>query len=167
MQPQEYSTESSLPIALASPNPVSNQSLKPQKTFFTPHRATREDELMRYQHREKMLRNHIERVRKHPAKKEYRKELQKREETLRKRRHSCKSSTARRTDRKDYRQKSNDLSQSSLRQEVSRSLPKRLWRPPGDCKSVQRAALWMRGAGLVLRRRHEQGYRTVWKQTML
>jgi hypothetical protein len=41
-----------------------------------------EDKLMRHQYREKMLRNRIERVRKHPGNKEYWKELHKRKDTL-------------------------------------------------------------------------------------
>jgi hypothetical protein len=82
MELQEYSTESSLSLTLASPTPVTNQRLISEKTFFIPRERMSEDKLMRHQHREKMLRNRIERVRKHPGKKEYRKELQKREDTL-------------------------------------------------------------------------------------
>ncbi len=82
MELQEYSTESSLSVALASPTPVTNQRLISEKTFFIPRERMSEDKLMRHQHREKMLRNRIERVRKHPGKKEYRKELHKREDTL-------------------------------------------------------------------------------------
>jgi hypothetical protein len=77
MELQEYSTESSLLLALASPIPVTNQRL-----FFIPRERMSEDKPMQHQYREKMLRNRIERVTKHPDKKEYRKELHKREDTL-------------------------------------------------------------------------------------
>jgi hypothetical protein len=50
--------------------------------YCIPRERMSEDKLMRHQHREKMLRNRIDRVRKHPGKKEYRKELHKREDTL-------------------------------------------------------------------------------------
>lgn len=82
MHSQEYSTESSLPITLTSSNPISTQPLESQKTLCSPDVPTKEDELIRYQHREKMLQNRTERVKKHPAKEEYWKELQKREGTL-------------------------------------------------------------------------------------
>src|SRR6266498_1847894 len=62
--------------------PVSNQPLTSEKTFFTSHERTREDKLMRYQHRERLLQNRIERIIKHPAKKDYQIKLQKREDTL-------------------------------------------------------------------------------------
>ena len=82
MELQEYSTELNLLLALASPTPVTNQRLISEKIFFIPRERMSEDKLMRYQYREKMLRNRINRVRKHFNKKEYRKELHKRENIL-------------------------------------------------------------------------------------
>jgi hypothetical protein len=82
MQSQEYSTESTVPITLTSSNPVGKQPLKSWKTLFNPLEPTKEDELIQYEHRTKMLQNRTDRVKEHPAKEEYWKELQKREGTV-------------------------------------------------------------------------------------
>jgi hypothetical protein len=82
MQSQEDSTESSLPITLTPSNPVSTQPLESQKTSFSPDGPTKDGELTMHEYRERMLQSRAERVKKHPVKEEYWRELQKREKTL-------------------------------------------------------------------------------------
>jgi hypothetical protein len=77
MQPQEYSTESTIPITVTSSNSVSKQPLKSQKTFFSPHEPTKEDELIRYKYRAKILQNRTDKIKNYPIKEKYWKKLEK------------------------------------------------------------------------------------------
>jgi hypothetical protein len=82
MQPHEYSTESSLPIILASSSPDSKQPPEPEKVLFSPREPKKQDRLIRCKHREKMLQSSNERIQKHSAKEGYRQMLQRSEEAL-------------------------------------------------------------------------------------
>jgi hypothetical protein len=82
MHSQERSTGSTLPTIVTSDDPISMKPLESQQTLFSPHELTRDVKLTRYEHRERMLQCRIERIKRHPVKEEYWKELQKREEAL-------------------------------------------------------------------------------------
>jgi hypothetical protein len=82
MHSQERSTGSSLPIIVTSDDPINMKPLESQQTLFSPHKPTRDVKLTRYEHRERMLQCRIKRIKRHPVKEEYWKELQKREEAL-------------------------------------------------------------------------------------
>jgi hypothetical protein len=130
--------------------------------ILTPHEATGEGVLMRLQHRERMLRSSIERVRKHPAKKEYRKELQKRGEALRKttlflqelanEENSKGLSSNNQRSKSELTKVANDVEGSS--KEIAEAIRMLQKRTKGRSADERIRA--------VFRRRHEQGYCTAW-----